>query len=72
MLTQHYLSFFVKFLGDYRITMLQLMSFTKSFSIQISNIHDNFSSQVVGKEKVGYWPMDELIHHPWQYLFIYS
>ena len=24
------------------------------------------------QEKVGFWPMDKLIHHPWQYEFTYS
>jgi hypothetical protein len=34
------------------------------FSSKISIILDNISSQVA--DKVGFWPMDELIHHPWQ------
>ena len=72
MLSKHYLLFLVIFLEDYRFTVLQLQSLTKWNFIQISIIHDNISSQVADKGKVGYWPMDELIHHPWQYLSTYS
>ena len=32
--------------------------------IQNSITHDNISSQVADKRRVGFWPMDELIHHP--------
>ena len=45
-------------------TVLQLLSLTKWFLIQILIIHDNISSQVADKRKVGVWLMDELIHHP--------
>ena len=51
MLTQQYLPFFVNFLGDYRITLLQLLSFTKWFFIQVSITHDDSSSQVVDKRR---------------------
>jgi hypothetical protein len=40
------------------------------FFFQISIIHDNSSSQVGDKRKVGFWPMDELIHD--KYLQTYS
>ena len=44
-----------KFLGPPKFTMLQLLSFTKWVFIQISIMHAN-----------GFWPMNELIHHPWK------
>ena len=46
MLTPYYLSFLIKFLGDYRLTMLQILSITKWFFIQISIIHDNICSLI--------------------------
>jgi hypothetical protein len=48
---QHYLSFLVIFWGDYRFILLQLLSLTMCFLIQIPIIHDNISSQVVGKRR---------------------
>jgi hypothetical protein len=39
---QHYLSFLVNVLEDYKLNMLQLSPLTKQFSIQI--IHENISS----------------------------
>ena len=51
MLTQHYLSILVNFLGDYKFTVLQLVLLTKWFLIQIAIIHDNISSQVVDKRR---------------------
>ena len=41
-------------LGDYRVTMLQSLSLTKRFLIQISIIHDKISSQVVDKRRSGF------------------
>ena len=55
MLTQHYLSFLVIFWGDYRFTVLQLLSLTKWLFIQISIIHDNISSQVAGRVLANGW-----------------
>ena len=60
------------FRGDCRITMLWLVSLTKWFFIQISIIHDKRLFTSCWQAKVGFWPMDELIHHPWQYWFTYS
>ena len=41
-----------------------ILSLTKRFFIQISTIHE-LDTQVANKrEEVGFWPMDELIHHP--------
>ena len=51
---QHCLSFLVKSLGDYRFTVLQLLSLMKWSFIQISIIHDNISSQVSEQEKIGF------------------
>jgi hypothetical protein len=51
MLTQHYLSFIVKKIEDYRFTVLQLLSLTEWFSLQISIIYDNIPSQVDDKRK---------------------
>ena len=53
-----------KFFGDYRFKVLQLLSLTKWVFIYISIIHDNISSQAADKRRIGFWPMDELIHHP--------
>jgi hypothetical protein len=43
--------FVISFLGDNRFTVLQLVSFTKRFFIQISIIRDKISSQVADKGK---------------------
>ena len=40
--------------------------------IQISIIHDNISSPSFWQENIGFCAMDELIHHPWTYLFTCS
>ena len=48
------MSFLVNSLEDYRLTVLQLFSLTKHFSIQISIIHDNSSSQVVDIKRWGF------------------
>ena len=51
--------------GHSRFTVLQLLSLTKWFCIQISIIHDNISSQVAHKEKVGFlgqWMNSSIIH----------
>ena len=37
--------------SDYRFTALQLLSLIKWFSIQVSIIHDNISSQVANNRK---------------------
>ena len=57
MLTQHYLSFLV-------ITVLQLLSLTKWFFIQISILHDNISSQVGDERRWGFgqWMSSSIIH----------
>ena len=40
---------------------------------QTSIILDNIASELLTREgTVGLWPMDELIHHPCQFLFAYS
>ena len=46
MLTHYYLSFLAIILGEYRITMLQLLWLTQWFFIQISLIHDNICSLI--------------------------
>ena len=72
MLTKYHLSFLVGFLfflfwgGDYNYCHVRI-----DFFIQILIIHNNFSSQVVGKEG-RIMALDDLIHHPLQYLFTYS
>ena len=51
------------FFGGLFITVLQLLSLTKRFFIQILIIHDNISLQVHDK-KVGFYPIDEPFHYP--------
>ena len=51
----------------YRFSMLQLNCLPSGFFIQVSIIHDNISSQIVGEEKVGCWPKLEVIHHLYHY-----
>jgi hypothetical protein len=66
MLTQPYLSFLLKKIwGDYRYTMLRVLSLTKWFFIQIEIIHDNISSQVVDKRRYGFgkWMNSSVIHN---------
>ena len=64
MWTQHYLSFLVKILGDYRFTVLQLRTLIKWYSIQISIIHDNISSQLADKRRYefGQWMKSSVVH----------
>ena len=67
MLTNHYSSFLVNFWRiNHRHTMLQLMSHTKWYLIQISIIHDNIiSSQVVDKKKslvMTKWMNSSIVH----------
>ena len=66
MLTQHYLSFLVKFLGDNIFAMLQSPSdVSRKLQSSMTILH-----QSCWQEKfVGFWQINELIHHPWQYLF---
>ena len=54
----------VNFLGDYRFTMLELLSLTMWISIQIPIIHDNISSQVADKRRhgLGQWRNSSIIH----------
>ena len=59
-------------LGDYRFTMLQLLSFIKWQFTPYFNHQRQYIITSCWQEKVGFWPMNELIHHPWQYLFTYS
>ena len=74
MSTQHYLSLLVKKIGALRCTsmVLQLWSVPKWFSIQVSIIRDENFITSCWQEKVRCWWMDELIHHPWQYLLTCS
>ena len=60
------------FWGYYRFIALHLLPLTKWFFIHISITHDNISSQVADKEKLGFWPTDELIRQSWQYFFLSS
>ena len=64
MLNQHYSSFLVKRLWDYRFTASQSLSRTKWVFIQIAIIHDNISSQVADKrrEGLGQWMNASIIH----------
>ena len=73
MLYPHSLSFLVKLLGgDHRFTMLQLLSLTKWFSHLNSNHPWQYFITSCWQGKVGFTPMDELVHHSWRYLFTYS
>ena len=45
------LSFVVNLSRDHRFTVLQILSLTKWFFIQISVIHDNVSSQVAANRR---------------------
>ena len=62
MLTQHYLSFFEKNMGDYIFTVLQLLSITNDFSSKFQSSMQSFITSC-RQEKVAFWPMDELNHH---------
>ena len=60
-------TFFVipcNFGGDYGFTVLQLLSLTNCFSIQIPIIHDNISTQVADKRRYGFgqWLNSSIIH----------
>ena len=61
--------------GLYIYICLQLLSLTKCFFIQFHPICNHpwqYFITSCWQEKVGFWPMDDLIHHPWQYLVTYS
>ena len=53
-----------KFLWEHRFTMLQWLSLTKWFLIQISIIHDNILTQVADKRRYGFghWMNSSIIH----------
>jgi hypothetical protein len=52
------------FFGDYKFIVLQLLSLTKWFFIQLSIIHDNIPSQVAKKRRQGFgqWINSSIIH----------
>ena len=70
MLIQHYLSFLVTFLGGYRAAVLQF-TITCQVIFHLNFSHDNNSSQVVDKEKVGFRPIDGWTHPSSMTIFVH-
>ena len=64
MLTQHYLPFFVIFLGGLQIYSVAIIVTYQVFFIQISTIHGNISSRIAdkGRDGLGQWMNWSIIH----------
>ena len=61
-------TFLETLLGGYRFIVLAVTVTYQVFLHPNSQSPMTISHHKLIKEKAWFWPMDELIHHPWQYL----